>query len=234
MMKQLMLGSHIWLVPVALTLTVFDLNATKAIAQTTYEFEAIYNVEVTLKEIAPNILEATLVGESADAPYNLTQLMSMSYAQVDPNTGVSTASPDAAAFGLQGLPILTDKLFGSGDDSLTGTSTATNTTDITNFTGSGVGTLTITSGEGRFSGATGTLSLTDSYTISPDPTAPLIGQALVSGSIKVVPEPGGVIGTLAGIGAIGIGFLLRRRNCKIQLAQQSFSQASHPGQNRVT
>ena len=93
-----------------------------------------------------------------------------------------------------------------------GTSTATATTDITNFTASAFGTLTITSGEGRFSGATGTLSLADSYTLSPDPTAPLIGQALVSGSIQVVPEPGTGTGTLVGMGVIGAGFLLRRRH----------------------
>ena len=99
-MKQLMLRSHsLCLVPVALTLAVFAPSATKAIAQTTYGFEAVYDLEVTLREIAPNISEVTVVGESADAPYNLTQLMSMNYAQVDPNTGVSTSGPDAAAFG---------------------------------------------------------------------------------------------------------------------------------------
>ena len=75
-----MLRSHsLWLVPVALTLAIFAPGATKAIAQTTYEFEAVYDLEVTLKEIAPNISEATVVGESADAPYGLTQLMSMNY-----------------------------------------------------------------------------------------------------------------------------------------------------------
>lgn len=176
-----MLRSHsLWLVPVALTLAVFEPSATKAIAQTTYEFETVYNLEVTLREIAPSISEVTVVGESANAPYGLTQLMSMNYSQFDPNTGVFTSGPDAAAFGLEGLPILTDKLFGSGEDSVIGTSNATLITDFENLTGSGFGTLTITGGEGRFSDATGTLSLSDSFTLSPDPTAPLRGQTLLS------------------------------------------------------
>lgn len=137
--------------------------------------------------------------------------MSMSYAQLDPNTGVTTAGPDATAFGLEGLPILTDVFFGSSNDRLFGTSTATLFTDFENLTGSGSGTVTITSGSGRFSGATGTLSISDNYTLSPDPTAPSIGQTFVTGSIQVVPEPGTEIGTLIGIGAISTGVLLHRR-----------------------
>lgn len=207
-----MLRSHsVWLVPVALTLVGFGSGATKAIAQTTYPFNAEYDIVVETEEIAPGISKGTAVGESADASYGLTNLMSMSYSQVDPNTGVITAGPDATAFGLEGLPILTDVFFGSSNDRLFGTNTATVFTDFENLTATASGTVTITGGSGRFSGATGTLSLTDYYTLSPDPNAPLIGQALVNGSIQVVPEPGTEIGTLIGIGAISTGVLLRRR-----------------------
>ncbi len=217
-MTQLMLRSHsLWLVPVAVTLAVFEPDAKKAIAQIPYEFEAVYNTESTSRQIAPNISEVTVLGASADAPYGLTNLESMSYVQLDPDTGVSTFVPDAAAFGLEGLPLLTDKLFGSGDNSLIGTSTGTAVTDTENLTASVSGTLTITGGEGIFTEATGTLSLSEDLdlTLSPDPTAPLIGEALLSGTIEAVPEPEAGIGTLSAIGALGVGFLLRRRSCRV-------------------
>lgn len=211
-MKQLIQRSHsVWIVPLALTLVGFGPGATKAIAQTTYPFNAEYDLVVETEEIAPGISRVTVVGESANAPYDLTNLMSMNYAQLDPDTGLSTSGPDATPFGLTGLPILTDTLFGSGEDSLIGTSTTTAVLDFENLIGTASGTLTITDGSGRFSGATGTLSLTDSYTLSPDPNAALIGQTFVTGSIQVVPEPGTEIGTLLGIGAISTGVLLRRR-----------------------
>ncbi|MEA5507641.1 hypothetical protein VB735_32050 [Halotia wernerae UHCC 0503] len=207
-------SNSVWLVPVVLSLASFGLDATKAVAQTNYEFEAVYNLELSLREIAPNISVVTAVGNSLNAPYGLTQLSSMSYSQVDPNTGVSTIGPDAAAFGLKDLPLFTDKLFGNdSDDSLIGSSTVTGTIDLENLTASAFGILTITGGTSRFSGAIGTLTLTENYTISPDPTAPLIGQALVKGSFEIaasVPEPGNSL-ALVGIGAISAAFVLRRQ-----------------------
>lgn len=207
-------------VTASLLLVGFGLGEVKAIAQTTYEFEAVYNLEVTSKEIAPGISLVNVVGKSDNAPYGLANLTSMNYAQLDPVTGVSTSGPDAAAFGLEGLPIVTDKFFGSGEDSLIGTSTATASSNLQNLTASAFGTLTITSGTGRFNGAQGTLTLSDNYTLSPDPTAPLIGQALVSGSFQTsekVPEPSYDV-ALVGIGLLGTGFLLRRINKKTQKA----------------
>lgn len=213
-----MLRSHrVWFIPVAVTLAGFGLGSTRAIAQTTYPFEAVYDLEFTSEEIAPNISVVTVVGESDNAPYGLNKFASMNYAQLDPDTGVSTSGPDAAAFGLEGLPIVIDKLFSDSGDSLIGTSTAVATSDIENLTASAAGILTITDGEGKFSGAKGTLTLSDSYTISPDPTAPLIGQAVVSGSFqtpKQVPEPRNTT-TLVGMGAIGVGFLLHRRSRRV-------------------
>jgi hypothetical protein len=206
-------SNSVWLVPVVLSLASLALDATKAIAQTNYELEAVYNLEVSLSEIAPNISAVTVVGNSLDAPYGLTQLSSMNYSQLDPSTGVSTAGPDAAAFGLEGLPLLIDRFFSNdSNDSLIGTSTATVTSNLENLTASASGILTITGGTGRFSGAVGTLTLTDNYTISPDPTAPLIGQALVRGSFQIpasVPEPENAL-ALMGIGAISAAFLLHR------------------------
>lgn len=209
-------SKSVWLVPVVLSLASFALDTTKAIAQTNYEFEAVYNLEVSLREIAPNISVVTVVGNNLNAPYGLTQLSSMSYSRLDPNTGISTASPDAVTFGLEGLPPLIDRFFSKdSNDSLIGSSTATATSDLENLTASAFGILTITDGTGRFNGAIGTLTLTDNYTISPDPTVPLIGQALVSGSFQVptssVPESGNSL-SLVGISAIGAAFLLRRHH----------------------
>ncbi|MBC6436065.1 hypothetical protein FM036_44365 [Nostoc sp. HG1] len=216
-----------WLVPVVLSLASFALDGTKAMSttgyahsQTNYEFEAVYNLEVSLREIAPNISVVTVVGGGVDAAYGLTQLSSMSYSRLDPNTGISTAGPDAAAFGLEGLPLFIDRFFSNdSDDSLIGSSTATATSNLEKLTASAFGILTITGGTGRFSGATGTLTLTDNYTISPDPTVPLIGQALVSGSFQIpasVPEPGNSL-SLVGIGAISAAFLLRRHDRKANM-----------------
>lgn len=211
---------NVGFVTASLILVGFGLGEVKAIAQTTYSFEAVYNLEVTSKEIAPGISLANAIGESDNAPYGLSNLTSMSYSQLDPVTGVTTVSPDATAFGLEGLPILTDKFFGSGDDSLIGTNTATVTADLQNLTASAFGSVTITGGTGRFNGAQGTLTLFDNYTISPEPTAPIIGQAVVSGSFQTsekVPEPTNDA-ALVGIGLLGTGFLLRRINKKTQKA----------------
>jgi hypothetical protein len=206
-------SNSVWLVPVVLSLASFPLDAAKAIAQTNYEFEAVYNLELRLREIAPNISVITAVGNSLDAPYGLTQLSSMSYSRLNPNTGVSTAVPDAAAFGLEGLPVFMDRLFGNdSDDSLIGRSTTTATIDFENLTASAFAILNITGGTGRFSAATGTLIFTENYTISPDPTAPFIGQALVEGSFLIpasVPEPGNSA-ALVSMGVISAAFLLRR------------------------
>lgn len=92
-----------------------------------------------------------------------------------------------------------------------GTATATATLDRENLTGSGSGTLTITGGEGIFTGATGTPDFTQVDRLNPDPNVlSLEGDAVITGSIETVPEPGGV-GTLAGVGAIGAGLLLHRQ-----------------------
>ena len=213
----LMLRSQrVWLVPVALTVLGFG-GATRVSAQTTYPFQATYDILTESEPITPDVSKVTVTGESADAPYGLTKLTSMNYTRLDPNTGVTTAGPDAAAFGLDGLPSFTDIFFGSGNDQLYGISSATAVADLTNLTVTASGTETITGGSGRFSGATGTLSLIDTYKLSPDPTAPLIGKTVVNGTIKTpqsVPEPENTT-TLVGMGVLGVSFLLRRRSLEV-------------------
>ncbi|MBH8554412.1 hypothetical protein I8751_18980 [Nostocaceae cyanobacterium CENA357] len=216
-------SNSVWFVPVVLSLASLGLDTTKAIAQTNYEFEAIYNLEIRLNEIAPNISVVTAVGNSLDAPYSLTQLSSMGYSRLDPTTGVSTIVPDAAVFGLEGLPVFGDRLYSNeSDNSLIGNSTTTATINLENLTASAFAILNITGGTGRFSAATGTLTLTENYTISPDPTAPLIGQALIEGSFQTpasVPEPGN-FAALVAMGAISTTFLLCRHNQKANILSQ--------------
>ena len=210
-------SQRVWLVPAALTVLGFGSSATKVSAQTTYPFQATYDILTESEPITPDVSKVTVTGESADAPYGLTKLMSMSYARLDPNTGVTTAGPDAVAFGLDGLPSFTDVWSGSGNDQLFGTSISTAVADLTNLTASVDGTETITGGSGKFSGATGTLSIIDTYKLSPDPTAPLIGKTVVNGTIKTpqsVPEPENTM-TLVGMGVLGVSFLLRRRSLEV-------------------
>lgn len=211
------------LVPVTLTILSFGLGTTRAIAQTTYPFQAVYDVVVESEQITPDVSQITVLGESADAPYGLTNLISKSYTRLDSATGVTTAGSDAAQFGLEGLPILTDIFFGSSNDSLLGTSTATAVADVQNLTATASGTVTITGGSGRFSDAKGTLLVLDNYTLSPDPTAPLRGQASVNGSFQTfqkVPEPRTTT-TLVGIGLMGAGLLLRRHRLRSSALQKS-------------
>lgn len=201
-----MLRLHsVWLFCAALTLLGFGPGAAKATAQSTYPFEATYNAEITTKPTsAPNVIEPTVIGESADAPYGLTNLMIMNYASVDPDTGLVTFDSDPATFGLEGLPIGTLTLSKNGSDKLFGTNRGT-----ASLSG-GSGPITITGGEGKFIGATGTLELLQNNTSSPDPTgvtAPIEAQITISGSFQAVPEPK-PNATVIGIGAIGVGFLL--------------------------
>lgn len=207
-------SSTAWLFCVALTLGGFGLGAARVHAQTTYPFEATYNVKISNTPLdvtdAGIILETMTTGESADAPYGLTNVQSENYSSVDPDTGVGTYDTEPATFDLEGFPVGTATLFGDGSDRVFGTNRGTVSGDTVS------GTITLTGGDGRFIGATGTLDLFQTITSSPDPTgvtAPIESPATISGSIQVpqaVPEPK-TDATLVGIGAIGAGFLLRRR-----------------------
>jgi hypothetical protein len=146
----------------------------------------------------------------------LTDITSENYSRLDPVTGITTAGPDAAEFGINGLPILTDTFFGSGNNKLFGTSTSIAVADLPNLTASAEVTLTITGGAGEFTGAKGILQILDTYTLSLDPTAPIIGRASVNGSFQTfqkVPEPNAGIGMVLGI--CGVGLFLKRQRKQI-------------------
>lgn len=196
----------------AVALVGFGASVPKAIAQTTYPFEATYNAEITNKPIAPNISESFDVGESVDAPYGLTNIMNMTYAEFDPNTSVFRFDSDPAAIGLEGLPVGTFTFFGSGSDRLLGRISGSASIDFENLVGTGSSTITIFDGEGRFTDASGILELSENATLSPDPTAPISSEFRISGSFQTpeaVPEPK-ADATLVAIGLIGGTFLLRR------------------------
>ena len=202
----------VWLVPAALTLFSVGAGAKSAIAQTTFDLETIYNTEVSFIPITENVSQVTVSGSNANAPFGLTSFISANYSQLDPSTGRFTFDADPATFGLEGLPILTDVFFQNGDDRLFGNSGGNGLFDFANGKVTGSGMITVTGGEGRFQGATGTLNFFEEETLSSDPTAPAEGQALVTGSFRTpqaVPEPR-TNATLVGIGALGFGLLLRK------------------------
>lgn len=205
-----------WLIPVAFTFVGFSSNVKSAIAQTTFPFEVVYDTDVILAPIpsSSDVLLASVFGFNPEAPYGLTEFTSVNnYSRFDPATNAFSFVADPARFGLEGLPTAVDTFFGSGDDQLFGSSEATATIDSATNTLNGIGIITITGGAGRFTGATGILNFLESESLDQDPTGPLRGQAFLSGSFQVpqrVPEPTNTT-TLAGIGVIGAGFLLRRR-----------------------
>ncbi|WP_017314904.1 hypothetical protein [Mastigocladopsis repens] len=214
-----------WFVSVAVTLLSVGASSTRAIAQsaapqtaiaqTTYQFDVSYDTEVILTTITSEVSEASISGYNPEAAYGLTNFESTNYSQFDSNAGVYTFVADAAQFGLEGLPVGTDVFFGSGEDKLFGTSNATAAINYTNGTLEGYGTITITGGAGRFSGATGTLNFFETESLNQDPTAPLRGQAFLNGSFQTpqqVPEPR--INLVIAGGIIGASFLLRQRRLR--------------------
>lgn len=199
---------------VALTAVSFVTSDSKALAQITYPFEATYDAAInnTLLEQTPEgiIVRSDVSGQSADAPYGLINIDILSYTGINPTTGEATFNSDPAAVGLEGQPFGTLSFFGEGEDKLYGT--IEGIASVAQGTGTG-GTITITDGEGRFDGATGSLNLSQVITSSPDPTGidqPILALNTVQGSFQAVPEPGSVVGTLA-VGIGGAALLLKRK-----------------------
>lgn len=199
---------------ITLTIVSFGAGASKATAQITYPFEVTYDAAVNstlLEQTNEEVIVRTDVeGQNANAPYGLTSFDILSYTRINPTTGAVTFNSDPAAVGLEGQPFGTLSFFGEGEDKLYGT--IEGSASLAKGTGTG-GTITITAGEGRFDGATGSLNLSQVITSSPDPTGisePILTLNTVQGSFQAVPEPGSVVGTLAvGIGAAGL--LMKRR-----------------------
>jgi hypothetical protein len=193
----------------------FGLNTAKVNAQTTFPFEATYETESLFEPIQGQVFKSTVTAESTDAPYGLTTFAKMNYIQIDENTGVETIVTDVTEFGIEGLPVLSETFFGSGDDKLFATTTGTVIPNFEDFTTSISGTTTIVGGEGRFEGAMGTLTLSENTIFNPNTTTgpSTTGTAVLSGSFTVpqkVPEAGNT-SILFGIGIIGTGLLLRHR-----------------------
>lgn len=210
-----MLRSHsVWLVPVALTLVGFGTSAAPATAQTTYPLSANYDITATADVLTPSLQQISLSGSSADAQYGLTQVSSLAYSQTNFLTGLFSFNTDPTTFGLQGLPSGSISFFGSGSDRLFGTESGTGLIDFANgiFTVTSSGIVNLTGGEGKFRGATGTLTFSQVQPLSLQPGVALTGTASVNGSFQIaVPEPS-TSTTLLGMGAIAAGVLLCRRS----------------------
>lgn len=199
----------------AVTLLSLGLGTTKVNAQT-FPFEATYKTQSTFEPIQGQIFKSTVTAESTDAPYGLTNFIKMNYIQRNDDAGVQTIVADATDLGIEGLPILSDTFFGSGDDKLFATTSGTVTQNFEDFTTSISGTTTIVGGEGRFEGATGTLTLSENTIFNPNATTEpsTTGTAVLTGSFTVpqkVPEAGNSKAIIA-IGIIGTGLLLHKRH----------------------
>ncbi|MEH1837457.1 MAG: hypothetical protein V7L20_01525 [Nostoc sp.] len=211
----LQLYAQVCLIPLVFSLLGVGASTAKAIAQTTFPFDVVYNTEVTLTPIpSTDVSKAFVSGFNSDAAYGLTNFLSIdNYSRVDPNTGNLVFVQDPAKFGLQGLPIGRDEFFGSGNDKLFGSSSASASFDFINRQLVGSGTITITGGAGKFSGATGIFNFNEIESLDQNPTALLRGQAFLSGSFQTPQKVSELRtnATLFGICVIGIGFISRRR-----------------------
>jgi hypothetical protein len=201
---------------VAATFISFGMSATKAIAQTIFPFETIYNTISVFEEVRPGISQITVTGKSETAPYGLTNLSSLSYGQLNLDTSELITTQDPARFGNSDLPFGENRIFNSDtDDSIFVRESVTRPfpIDFENQTASIFSTLNITGGSGRFSGATGTLNVSVEDILASDSTAFSRGRVKYSGSFQTpqaIPEPRNVT-MLVGMGAIGVGCLVRRR-----------------------
>ncbi len=191
------------------------LNTTKVNAQTTFPFEATYKTESTFEPIEGNLFKSTVTAQSTNAPLGLTNFIKMNYIKRNDDAGVQSIVTDAAEFGIEGLPVLSETFFGSGEDKLFASTTGTVIQNFEDFTTSISGTTTIVGGEGKFEGATGTFTLSENTIFDPNATTEpsTTGTAVLTGSFSVpqrVPEAGNTT-TLLGMGIIGTSLLLRQR-----------------------
>lgn len=196
----------------------FGSSVESAKAQTTYAFNTTYDgSSALLKSITEDITVRSISGSSNDAPYNLTKASGFAYVKTDSSTGSYRFSTNPETFGLQNLPLGGVTLFGEGNNKLFyQVENGTGVFNIETLTTTGSNTNNITGGEGLFQGATGTLTGFEVYQVANllvDPTSASKGRVTVNGTISVltiqkVPEPN-TTAALAGIGIIGVTFLLR-------------------------
>lgn len=200
-----------WLVPIAVSVLGLGAVSAPATAETTYTYNAIFNGISTRSIVGPDTNQIFLEAESNDAPLGLTELTTLIYSHVNPITGAAILNTDPNVFGLQGKPDGSVVFLGTGSDKLFGSISVTGLVDFR----AGVeslsnGIVNITGGEGSFSGANGTLSLSGSVMVYPEPNVPEETQIILDGSFTAVPEPSSPI-TVIILGVSAAGVLLRRR-----------------------
>ncbi len=205
------------LIPIALTLVGFG-TAIQSATAATYNFTTTYNTTVTINPFNPqfpDIVRATITGDTTDAAYGLTSFTSNTYGKTntDPATLITKTAfnSDPTTFGVQGEPALSDRYFG-GANELFGK--ANDSAEVNPLAGTiqGGGTITINGGTGIFKDATGEITFTEADKLGADPTAPSKGQAVLKFSLQTpekVPEPTATTGLIA-IAVIGGSSLLRR------------------------
>lgn len=201
-----------------LALLGLGLTTTRVNAQT-FPFEATYKTQSVFEPIQGEVFKSTVTGESTDAPYSLNNYTRTNYVKRNDDTGVQLIASDATEFGIEGLPVLSDTLFGSSEDKLFATTTATVTQNFEDLTTSISGTTTIVGGEGNFETATGTLTLSQNTIFNPNATTEptTTGTAVLTGSFTVpqtVPEAANTK-TILGMGIIGASLLLHKRHYSI-------------------
>jgi len=197
---------------VLLALKLFEFGrVTPAMAQTTYPFQAKYNVSLTGQNITPNLVELFISGEDADAPYGLTSIQGLGYTQIDSTTGFFSSNTDPTAFGLQDVPSGSITFSGSNSDKLFVSGRDNGVIDFATSRVNSSGAFNITGGSGKFENATGMLALSPVEPLSYQLGVSLKGQVKIDGAIESVPEPANSIMLLSMGVVIGGSFLLRQR-----------------------
>ncbi|MBD2535072.1 hypothetical protein H6G97_38900 [Nostoc flagelliforme FACHB-838] len=115
---------------IQIALLSLGLNVAKADAEVTFPFEVTYNTESVFEPIQDNVFKSTVTGKSTVAPYGLTNFIRMNYIERNDNTEAESIVKDATEFGINGLPILTETFFGSGEDKLFASTTGTATRNV--------------------------------------------------------------------------------------------------------
>ncbi|MBR8838428.1 MAG: hypothetical protein DSM106950_31605 [Stigonema ocellatum SAG 48.90 = DSM 106950] len=201
----------VWFVPVALSVVGLGALPAPATAQATYNFSANFDgFSLTTSIVPPEINEIRFEGDSTDAPFGLTKLSTLLYSQVNRNTGSAILDTDPKVLGVQGNPDGSFVLLGTGSDKLFASVRATGSLDSSTNTERLSGTVNLTGGEGRFSGANGTLALSGGVVLAQEPNGLERTQISVTGSFKSVPDPSNLM-ALISLGVGGAGVLLSRR-----------------------
>lgn len=200
-----------WFATAALSILGVGVSVNPAIAQTTFDYSAIFDGITDRSVIPPDINELDYAGESNDALLGLNQLNALLYSEVDGVTGEAVLNTDPSLFGVD-RPTGSFVLEGSGSDKLFATVDSTGLVNFETGLESLDGTVNITGGEGRFTGAQGSLSLGGTVVIDLEPNVPEPTQIVLNGSFTVpksVPEPSTLV-TFVALGVTGAGAMFKR------------------------